>query len=77
MSNILTETEVADKTTNPDWRRRYALYLAVTDLGVLLWVVFGVQIAWFGADAADVKFRDTAMPLMVNYTVVSMVIISG
>ena len=77
MSNILTETEVADKTTNPDWRRRYALYLAVTDLGVLLWVVFGVQIAWFGADAADVKFRDTAMPLMVNYTVVSMIIISG
>lgn len=30
------------------WRRRYALNLWITDLLVLIWVVYGTQIAWLG-----------------------------
>lgn len=31
-----------------DWRRRFARNLWITDLVVLVWVVFGTQIAWLG-----------------------------
>ncbi|GAB3600209.1 sugar transferase [Microbacterium tumbae] len=31
-----------------DWRRRYARNLLLTDLLVLIWVVYGTQIAWLG-----------------------------
>ncbi len=41
-------------TPTPNWRRRFARYLLVTDFLVLFWVVFGVQIAWFpGAGLTD------------------------
>jgi exopolysaccharide biosynthesis polyprenyl glycosylphosphotransferase len=58
-----------------DWRARYARRLAVTDFLVVAWVVFGVQIQWFGLDATDVsisgRFRDVAL----SYTVVSVIIV--
>lgn len=37
-----------------DWRARYARNLVLTDLLVLIWVVYGTQIAWLG-------FGDTAV----------------
>ncbi len=79
MSNVssLSRLDVKLQTTGHDWRRRYALYLVVTDLVVLFWVVLGVQFVWFGVDATDVKFRDSTEPLIVNYTIVSIIIIIG
>ncbi|MEO6827167.1 MAG: hypothetical protein ABI255_09180 [Microbacteriaceae bacterium] len=48
-----------------DWRNAYSWRLAITDLLVLIWVVFGVQIAWFGLETTGVSFRnelrDTAL----------------
>lgn len=40
--------EATPKTTAFDWRKRYARNLWITDLLVLIWVVYGTQIAWLG-----------------------------
>ncbi|MDJ0336170.1 sugar transferase [Salinibacterium sp. G-O1] len=58
-----------------DWRDRYAYRLVITDALVLIWVVFGVQIAWFGITVADVQFRGDFHEVALNYTVVSVAII--
>ncbi|MGP6176011.1 sugar transferase [Microbacterium sp. A196] len=45
------------ETTPPhqkDWRRLYARNLRITDFFVLVWVVFGTQIAWLGFAGASV-----------------------
>lgn len=68
---------VAERTTKRDWRETYASRLAVTDLLALIWVVFGVQIAWFGSETADVAFRGNTRDLVVNYSAVSVIIITG
>jgi exopolysaccharide biosynthesis polyprenyl glycosylphosphotransferase len=60
-----------------DWREIYAARMAITDLLVLIWVVFGVQIAWFGFDTADVSFRGSASDLVVSYSTVSVLVIVG
>ena len=53
----------ATSSTNPDWRRRYARYLTITDAITLTWVVFGTQLAWLGFDAdlatrSELRFGD-------------------
>ncbi|MGO4784638.1 sugar transferase [Cryobacterium sp. W22_MBD10_FK3] len=60
-----------------DWRTIYAGRMVITDLLVLIWVVFGVQIAWFGFETADVAFRGSASDLGVSYTTVSVLVIAG
>ena len=60
-----------------DWRKAYARRLIVTDFLVLAWVIFGVQIAWFGVDSADVAFHDNVGALAVNYTAISVVLLIG
>jgi len=59
-----------------DWRAKYSRRLAISDLLVLIWVVFGVQIAWFGFDTADVSVRGDILNLAVSYTAVSVLIIA-
>jgi exopolysaccharide biosynthesis polyprenyl glycosylphosphotransferase len=55
---------------------RYATRLAVIDLIVLAWVVFGVQIAWFGFATSAVELRDLGPgALAVSYTVVSVLVV--
>ncbi|PZF57753.1 sugar transferase [Curtobacterium sp. MCSS17_008] len=59
-----------------DWRRRYAFGVAFTDALVLVWTVFGVQIAWLGLyhqASVDPTRADTA----VSYTVISLALIVG
>ncbi|PKI90853.1 polyprenyl glycosylphosphotransferase [Actinomycetales bacterium SN12] len=46
--------ESSPKRRNLDWRRKYARSLLVTDLSVLVWVVYGTQIAWLGFNGASV-----------------------
>lgn len=60
-----------------DWRQKYATGLMISDLLVLIWVVFGVQIAWFGFDSTNVAFRGNAADLAVSYFGVSMVLIAA
>lgn len=76
----LPGTAVPAKPGSPPgraWRDRYAGFLAATDGLVLVWVVFGVQVAWFGIDAQDVKFRGSESALAVNYGMVSIAIVIG
>jgi exopolysaccharide biosynthesis polyprenyl glycosylphosphotransferase len=49
----------------------------ITDLLVLIWVVFGVQIAWFGFAASDVAMRGSLNEVAVNYATISVLIIAA
>ena len=71
LSNM-THTRKPTKSTH-DWHAVYSARLTVTDLLVLVWVVFGVQIAWFGFDSANLAVRST--DLAVSYTSVSVILI--
>ncbi|POH62218.1 polyprenyl glycosylphosphotransferase [Cryobacterium zongtaii] len=65
------------KGTGRNWREVYASRLAITDLLVLIWVVFGVQILWFGIAAADVRFGGNLTEVAVSYTAISVSIITA
>ena len=73
----LVATAAARVRNGRDWHTKYANRLLVTDFLVLVWVVFGVQIAWFGLDAANVSFRGSAAVLAVSYTSISVVFIAA
>jgi len=60
-----------------NWRDTYATRLALTDLLVLVWVVFGVQIAWFGVTASEVQFRGRLNEVAISYSVFSVSIIAA
>lgn len=76
-STDLSFGRASDHPPARDWRQVYARRLLLTDLLVLVWVVFGVQIAWLGFDTASVSFRGDARDLAVNYLAVSVVIIGS
>ena len=57
-----------------DWRSKYANYLRITDLLVLIWVVLGVQIAWFGFSSANVSIAGEHQ-ITISYTAVSLLLI--
>ena len=67
--------EAAAAAAGRDWRAKYALRLAISDLLALIWVVFGVQIAWFGFDTANLSIGGDIQSLAISYTVVSILII--
>jgi exopolysaccharide biosynthesis polyprenyl glycosylphosphotransferase len=45
-----------------DWRERYARYLLITDFLVLIWVVYGTQIAWLGFGNPAVAPQTSLLP---------------
>ncbi|MCU1526900.1 MAG: sugar transferase [Frondihabitans sp.] len=61
--------------TTHGWTLQYARRLRATDLLVLLWVVFGVQIAYFGFDSRNVGIRGNLNNLAIGYTAVSVIVI--
>jgi exopolysaccharide biosynthesis polyprenyl glycosylphosphotransferase len=63
------------KGVGRNWREVYAARLVITDLLVLIWVVFGVQIAWFGVSAANVGVGSNRTEVAVSYTLISVSII--
>jgi len=68
-------------TKNPDlvvpfdWSRTYSRRIAFTDLLVLYWVVFGVQIAYFGFDSSNVAVAGQLTELRVSYYAFSIALI--
>ena len=50
-----------------NWRRRFARRLRVSDLFVLIWVVFGAQIVWFGTGNVDLAIHENAAITDVSY----------
>ncbi|WP_020098662.1 sugar transferase [Microbacterium sp. 11MF] len=49
------------------WRRTYARRLWISDLLVLIWVVYGTQLAWFGLGAADLAIQAGRVAGEVSY----------
>jgi exopolysaccharide biosynthesis polyprenyl glycosylphosphotransferase len=70
------ESELSDARAH-EWRRTYAFGLVITDLLVLIWVVFGVQIAWFGFETSDVAFNGDVEGVAVSYSLISVIIIAS
>jgi len=50
-----------------DWRRSYARRLWISDLLVLVWVVFGTQIVWFDTGAAALAIARGAVGGEISY----------
>ncbi|MGK0716081.1 sugar transferase [Leucobacter sp. W1153] len=65
----------ASAIARPDWRGRYARNIAVTDVLVLLWVIFGTQIVWFGTGAAEVAMRNDLRISSVSYWLFSILLV--
>lgn len=57
------------------WRRAYARRLMITDFLVLVWVVYGAQIAWFGTGNALVAMAHDARITDLSYWVFSSFLI--
>ncbi|MFZ7086695.1 sugar transferase [Curtobacterium sp. RRHDQ10] len=67
---------VEDVPSTIGWSRAYARRLVVTDLLAVIWVVFGVQIAWLGFDSnlatrQDANINDDR----ISYTAISIAVI--
>ncbi len=60
-----------------NWRSAYGSRLVFSDLLVLVWVVFGVQIGYFGYDTANANFVGDLAGTVVSYTAISLAIIVG
>ncbi|WP_378148647.1 sugar transferase [Cnuibacter sp. UC19_7] len=75
MSGERGDTTSNVSTCAVDWRKAYARRLIVTDFLVLAWVIFGVQIAWFGFDSADVAFQGDESELAVSYSAISVILL--
>lgn len=58
-----------------DWRERYARRILFTDVLVLVWVVFGTQIIWFGTGNAEITMREDARLSTVSYWTFSSVLV--
>lgn len=61
----------------PRWRQRYAARLWVSDLLVLVSVVYGAQTLWFGLGNAAVAMRNDARITDVSYGAFSAILVFG
>ncbi|MCH6471805.1 sugar transferase [Sinomonas terrae] len=77
MRNALAADASAKALIARDWRTRLGRRLIFTDFLVLVWVVFGVQIAWFGFDSTNLSFQGALEDLAINYSAVSVVLVAA
>ncbi len=70
----------AESTTPPvahdNWRTRYARILRISDLLVLVWVVYGTQIIWFGLGRVEVAVREDSRLSEFSYWFFSAILIA-
>ncbi|WP_132100737.1 sugar transferase [Curtobacterium sp. PhB146] len=55
-----------------EWSRSYSRRVLITDLLALIWVVFGVQIAWLGIES---NLATNTADLRLSYSAISIVVI--
>ncbi|WFR68140.1 hypothetical protein P9139_07455 [Curtobacterium flaccumfaciens] len=55
-----------------DWSRSYSRRVLFTDLLALIWVVFGVQIAWLGLES---NLATNTADVRLSYFAISVVVI--
>ncbi|MBF4614143.1 sugar transferase [Curtobacterium sp. VKM Ac-1376] len=58
--------------TTGDWSRTYSRRVLLTDLLAVIWVVFGVQIAWLGLQS---NLATNTADLRLSYSAISIVVI--
>jgi exopolysaccharide biosynthesis polyprenyl glycosylphosphotransferase len=68
-----TASSLARGTSTDVWSRTYSRRVLFTDLLVLIWVVFGVQIAWLGIDS---NLATNENDLRLSYTGISLLVIA-
>jgi exopolysaccharide biosynthesis polyprenyl glycosylphosphotransferase len=77
LEKIRSTPSAAERGESIDWRKTYSRRLVLTDLAVLIWVVIGVQIAWFPGvglgNSVGVDLKNSPL----SYTVLSVVIIAS
>lgn len=61
--------------SRPDWRSRYAARLWVSDLTILVLVVFGAQVVWFGVGSAQLSIREDSRIEAISYWVFSAALV--
>ncbi|SFR72181.1 exopolysaccharide biosynthesis polyprenyl glycosylphosphotransferase [Agromyces sp. CF514] len=72
---VMRRFYAAATMTTSAWSSQLARRVRITDLLVLVWVVFGTQIAWVGLDYSTPGFSGSRADVTVSYTVVSFVIV--
>jgi len=77
MLSETAQSQSSNKALPPatTWSQMYARRVFVTDFLVLVWVIFGVQIAWFGFSSAELDLGDNSSQLAINYTLISLAIL--
>ncbi|MCC2034065.1 sugar transferase [Microbacterium sp. BWT-G7] len=70
-------TQWAPTATSPRWRALYARRLFVSDFLVLVWVVYGAQIAWFGLGNAQIAMSEHTGITVVSYWLFSAGLIAA
>jgi len=73
--SVVTGVRRSVETTS-EWHAAYSRRLIVTDLLALIWVVFGVQLLWFGFTAEDVRFRGSLADVSFSYSAATVVVIA-
>jgi len=58
-----------------EWRSRYARILRISDLLVLIWVVYGTQLLWFGWGQVDVAVREDSRLSDFSYWMFSALLV--
>lgn len=75
-TRVSTSTTPVTTVLPPDrWRQRLARRIWLSDLLVLVWVVYGTQIAWFGLGNAAVTMREDHRLTDVSYWAFSAVLV--
>lgn len=72
-----SSSPAAVRKRTASWSARLANRVALTDFAVLVWVVFGTQIAWLGLDAESVGLNGTPDEITISYSLVSVSLIAG
>lgn len=72
-----TETPARARQMTSEWSAHLANRVALTDVAVLAWVVFGTQIAWLGLDAALWGISGSRDEITISYSLISLALIAG
>ncbi|WP_405371713.1 MULTISPECIES: sugar transferase [unclassified Microbacterium] len=67
VSSMNADAAGQEQSERRHWRRTYARRLWLSDLLVLIWIVYGTQIAWFGVGAADLAITSGSVDSEISY----------
>ncbi len=73
MVTVQGERAATTPASTLEWSRRYSRRVLITDLLALIWVVFGVQIAWLGFSS---NLTTNTADLRLSYFAISVVVIA-